>query len=91
MHLMLKEDGIYFNKKELDLEILERGDIIFYSKTEILKTINKLTGFILIGQPSNELKSNIKDLKEDLIYIVRLLQDYYCFCNSNGKVLNIKI
>ena len=91
MYLTLKENGIYFNEKELALEILEKGNIVLHSKEEILETIDGLTGFTLVGQPSKELKNSIKDLKEDLVYIVRLLNDKFCFCNSKGKVLNVEI
>ena len=87
MRLSIRNNGLYFNKEELELEILKRGNIIFYSKEEILNSLNKTTGFSVVGQLSKQIKEDIGVLPEDLIYIVRLLPTYYCFCNSYGKVL----
>ena len=91
MYLVLKDNGIYFKEEELKKEIDKKENIILNSKEEILELIKDFKSFTLIGIPSKELLINIDIMEEEPIYIVKLINNKFCFCNSKGRVLNIKI
>ena len=95
MYLFLKNNGIYFNKEELEKE--SKGCNFYNNKEEILEKCKSLEGFKVVGFTSLKLKENIEKIckeeikKEENIYIVRLLNDKFVFCSYDGKVLNIEI
>ena len=95
MFLFLRDNGIYFKVKELEKE---SKDCKYYdNKEEILERCNSLKEFNVIGLTSLKLKEYlIGKCKENIsikekIYIVRLLNNKFCFCSKEGKVINIEL
>ena len=95
MFLFLRNNGIYFNKEELEME--SKGCNFYNNKEEILEKCKSLECFKVVGFTSLKLKENIEKIckkkinKEENIYIVKLLKDKFCFCSCYGKVLNIEL
>ena len=95
MFLFLRDNGIYFNKEELEME--SKGCNFYNSKEEILEKCKYLEGFKVVGFTSLKLKENIEKIckekirKEENIYIVKLLKNKFCFCSLEGKILNVKL
>ena len=87
MFVQLQKDGLYFSKKELELEIKDCENIIFYSKEEIKNSLCPFPGFKVTGRLSEKLKEEFLIDTKGTIYVVKLLPTRYCFCNSDGKAI----
>ena len=87
MFVQLQKDGLYFSKKELELEIKECGNIIFCSKEEIINSLSCFPGFKVTGCLSEKLKKEYLIDTKGTIYVVKLLDTRFCFCNSEGKAI----